>query len=51
MYRIQAFNIKEKYFIGHTCKTMEERETFIKKLIDSGNYVSAGISWEWLARY
>ena len=51
MYRIQAYNVKKRYFSVHTCKTMEEREAYINGLIDSGEAVRAGISWEWLARY
>lgn len=50
MYRIQAFNYVKRFFVVNTCKTMEEREAYIKTLIDTNEYTHAGISWEWLAR-
>lgn len=50
MYRIQAFNQKSGHFMVYQCKTMEERDAYIKALLDSGDSVRAGISWEWLAR-
>lgn len=51
MYRIQAYRLKGGFFSVHTCATMEEREAYIKGLIDNGEAVRAGISWEYLARY
>jgi len=50
MYRIQAFNTKTQAWEIHYCKTMEEREEYIKERVNSGEVKPPSISWEWLAR-
>ncbi len=49
MYRIQAIN-KQGVCTVYRVGTMEERQATIAKLLASGNYHEAAISWEWLAR-
>lgn len=51
MYRIQAFNYVKNYHTVHNCDTMVERDQYIQSLLDSKEYVRAGISAVWLARY
>ena len=50
MYRIQAYNAKHDHFTVRTAQTMEERDTIIRTMIESGEYHRAGITFEWLAR-
>lgn len=50
MYIIQAYNRRTKHTHTHRCDTMEERAAYIGQLLASGDYVEAGISWEWIAR-
>lgn len=50
MYRIQAYNFKDKYFTILKCSTMTERDKIVQDLLTSGNYTRAGITFQWLAR-
>jgi hypothetical protein len=49
MYRIQAYNYVKKYFVSRECSS-SDRAAVIQQLLDTGEYVEAGISCEWLAR-
>ena len=50
MYRIQAFNQRTQSFHVIWADTMEERDATVRRLIASGDYHPASISFEWLAR-
>jgi len=51
MYRIQAYNYVKNYHRVYNCETMNQRDQYIQSLLDSKEYVKAGISAVWLARY
>ena len=48
MYRIQAYNIVTKRFEVLWTDCMAKRDQMIRDLLASGEYVRAGISFEWL---
>jgi len=50
MYRIQAFNYKTKQDFVYWVSTMTERDEIVSRLIATGDYNPAGITFEWLAR-
>ena len=50
MYRIQAFNIVTEQFEILWTDCMDKRDKIIRDLLASGQYVRAGITFEWLPR-